>query len=77
MDYTFDIFSLFAGLFIILLGIVFIKWYKQISNFFGLGVTGYEKFRLAALIVCIIGILVSINMHIYVLRLIVKILIPQ
>lgn len=77
MDYNFDLNSMFLGLGIMLIGILFTRWYKQVSDFFGRGIASYGKFRLTAILTCVAGFLISLNLHILLLNWLVGILFPK
>jgi len=70
MDYKFDFTTMFIGIAIMCVGVLFLRFYKSISDFFGLP---YGKFRLASLIILIVGFLVLFNLHSLLLDLLIKI----
>lgn len=72
MQYEFSFGSLFLGLIILAVGIAFMRWYQVIADNMGSGVVSYDRYKLYALITCIIGIVVSVNLHWFILSAIVN-----
>lgn len=63
MEYEFSIESFFFGLGIFVIGILFMRFHQVIANNLGSGWPSYDRFKLWALIICIVGILVTLNLH--------------
>jgi len=67
MEYTFDLGTFFIGMIILLVGAAFMRWHQAIANNLGAGVMSYDKFKLWALGACILGFLVMLNLHWFIL----------
>jgi hypothetical protein len=67
MEYEFSFTAFFIGLVIVIVGIIFMRFYREICGFLGGGTSGYDRYRLAALIMCCFGVLVSLNLPIFIL----------
>ena len=63
MQYEFSIGSFFIGLLILLAGAAFVRWYQWVADNFGSGVVSYDRYRLVALLTCVLGLIVMINLH--------------
>ena len=68
MNYEFSVGSFFLGLMIVVAGVIFMRFHQWIADNFGGGLGSYDKYKLYALITCIIGFLVMTNLHILILR---------
>jgi len=77
MEYDFNFGSFFFGLLIVAIGVVFMRWHQTIANNLGSGASNYEKFKLWALITCIFGFIVSLNLHWFILGNIVNSIFPK
>ena len=76
MQYEFSLGAFFLGILILAAGIVFARYYQVIADNLGSGVMSYDRFRLAALITCGVGILVTLNLHTYILMSLLRIIFP-
>ena len=74
MDFTFSFGWMFGGIAIALAGGLVVIFYRQISEGLANGVSSYEKVKLFGIITVIVGLLVTANLHIFVLTLITNIL---
>lgn len=63
MNYEFSLASFFVGFIILAIGVVFVRFYQWVANNFGGGVASYERYRLYALLTCLLGVVVMINLH--------------
>jgi hypothetical protein len=63
MQYELSFGAFFAGLFILVLGIVFVRFHQWIADNFGSGVVSYERYKLYAFITCGLGLIVMVNLH--------------
>ena len=63
MEYTFSWGAFFFGIIILGVGAVLTIWYRPIADNFGGGVASYDRFRLAGIIGCAIGIIAMLNIH--------------
>jgi hypothetical protein len=61
--YEFSILWFFIGLAVTALGIAFLRFYKEVADNMGNGVASYDHYKIAALIVCGAGILMTFNLH--------------
>ena len=55
------------GLIIVTVGILFLRFYKQIADNMGSGVVSYERYKLVALCISGVGILIMFSLHVLVL----------
>jgi len=67
MEYTFSWGTFFVGILILLAGAGLTLWYRQIADNLGSGVSSYDRYRLAGLIACGLGLIVMLNLHTIVL----------
>ncbi|NTW62257.1 hypothetical protein HGB25_02505 [Candidatus Saccharibacteria bacterium] len=63
MPYEFSFGSFFVGFLIVAIGVAFMRWHRVLADNFGSGVASYDKARLWALITVLLGFVVSINLH--------------
>ena len=61
--YEFSFGSFFFGLVITLVGVAFMRWHQWIADNFGGGLGSYERYKLWALITCVVGFVVMSNIH--------------
>jgi hypothetical protein len=64
--------SFILGLIILAAGVAFMKYHQQVADSFGSGSVGYDRYKLAALIVCGVGIVIMTGLHTLILMLIVN-----
>jgi hypothetical protein len=76
MSYQFSIGWFFIGLIILAIGVAFIRWYQWLADNLASGVSSYDHFRLYALITCIVGLIVMVNLHTLLLRSFLGLLFP-
>ena len=67
MEYELSLGSFIIGLLILAIGVVFVRFYQWIADNFGAGVGSYERYRLYALLTCVLGVVVMVNLHIMLL----------
>jgi hypothetical protein len=67
MEYEFSVGSLVIGILIVIAGAAFMRWHQVIADNFGSGVSSYERFKLWALITCVVGFVVALNLHVFIL----------
>jgi hypothetical protein len=65
--YQFDLGSFFLGLLILAAGVAFVRWYQQVADNFGGGVSSYDRYKLWAFITCGVGLIVMVNLHTFLL----------
>jgi hypothetical protein len=61
--YEFSFLWFFIGIAVVLGGIVFMRYYKEIADNMGSGVASYNHYKIAALVICGAGILMTFNLH--------------
>lgn len=74
MDYEFSLGWMFGGLVIALAGGLIVIFYRQIAENLANGVSSYEHVKLFGIITVVVGLLVTANLHTFILGLIVKLL---
>lgn len=74
MDFTFSIGWLVGGLAIVAAGGAIVIFYRQIADNLANGVSSYEHVKLFGIITAIIGLLVAMNLHIFILTLLVNLI---
>ena len=67
MAYEFSFASFFIGFIIVAVGAAFMLWHQVIADNLGSGVSSYDRFKLWALITCIVGFVVMLNLHWFIL----------
>ena len=67
MNYTFDIGWFFGGIAITIAGALIVIFYKQIADGMVNGVSSYDKVKLFGVIAIIVGLLITANLHIFIL----------
>ena len=74
IDWSFSVTWLIVGLVIILGGGLTVFFYRQISDNLANGVSSYEKVKKYGVIAIIVGIIVTANLHTFVLELLVSLI---
>lgn len=74
MDFTFDFGWMAGGLVIALAGGLIVIFYRQIAENLANGVSSYEKVKLFGVITIVVGLLVTANLHIFLLTLITNLI---
>ena len=77
MQYEFSLGSFFIGFLILLAGVAFVRWHQWVANNFGSGVASYDRYKLYALLTCVLGLVVMINLHAVILQAIVNAIFPH
>jgi hypothetical protein len=77
MDYRFDFNVFLIGLIIMFIGVLFVKWHQKIADNLASGVVSYNKFKLVGLGICGLGLVVSLNLHYFILYNILLMIFPQ
>ena len=62
MDFNFSLAWLFGGIALVIVGILMVRYYKQIADNLMSGVSSYGHLRLAALITIGVGIAAATNL---------------
>lgn len=76
MSYEFSVGWFFIGLIVLTVGVAFVRWYQWVADNFGSGVASYDRYRLYALITCIVGLIIMVNLHTMLLRAFFRMLFP-
>jgi len=76
MNYEFTWGSFMVGILIIVAGALLTIYYQWIADNFGNGVGSYDRYRLYGVIACVLGFIVSINLHAMILRFALSSLFP-
>lgn len=74
MDFEFSFGWMFGGLAIALAGGLIVIFYRQIAENLANGVSSYERIKLFGVITVIVGLIVTANLHVFLLTLIVKLM---
>lgn len=74
MDFEFSFGWMFGGIAITIAGGLIVIFYRQIAENLANGVSSYDRVKLFGVITVIVGLLVTANLHIFVLQLIVHLL---
>lgn len=74
MDFTFSFGWMFGGLAIALAGGLIVFFYRPIAENLANGVSSYEKVKLFGVITVVVGLLVTMNLHIFILTFITNLL---
>ena len=74
MDFTFSFGWMAAGLVIAAIGGTVVYFHRPIAENLASGVASYDKVKLFGIIMSVIGLLVTANLHIIVLELFVKLI---
>ena len=67
MEYEFSFGMFFVGFLIVLAGVIFMRFHQTIADNLGSGMASYDRFKLWALITCGLGLIVSVNLHWFIL----------
>jgi hypothetical protein len=74
--YEFSLGSFFLGLLILAVGVAFMRWHQWVADNFGSGVSSYERYKFWALVTCVVGLIVMINLHVVILTWLLGWLLP-
>ena len=74
MDFTFSFGWMAIGIAITVAGALIVFFYRPISENLANGVSSYEHVKLFGIITAVVGMLVTANLHIFVLNLLVHLL---
>jgi hypothetical protein len=77
MEYQFDFNSFFVGLGIMLVGVLFVKWHQKIADNLASGAASYDRFKLVGLGICGLGLIVSLNLHYFILYNLILMIFPE
>ena len=74
MDFEFSLGWMFGGLAITLAGGLIVIFYRQIAEGLANGVSSYEKVKLFGIITIVVGLLVTANLHTFLLTFLVNLM---
>ena len=74
MNFTFDFGWVIGGIAIALAGGLIVVFHRQIAGNFKNSVSSYEKVKLFGIVTLIVGFLIAINLHIFILELITNLI---
>jgi uncharacterized membrane protein len=74
--YEFSIGAFFLGFLILLVGVAFMRWHQWVADNFGDGVSSYDRYKLWALVTCVVGFVVMVNLHTPLLIWLVELVFP-
>ena len=61
--YDFTIGALFVGLIVMAVGAAMVVFHQKLADNLGSGLSSYDRFRLAGLIVCGAGLVIALSLH--------------
>ena len=74
MEYEFSLGWLFGGIAIVVAGALIVIFYKQIADNLANGVSSYDRVKLFGIIAIIVGLIITANLHTFLLGLLVNLL---
>ncbi|MBQ2660657.1 hypothetical protein IJF93_01105 [Candidatus Saccharibacteria bacterium] len=74
MNYEFNLGWMFGGLLITLAGGLVVIFYRQISESLANGVSSYERVKLFGVITIILGLIITANLHIFLLTMLTNLM---
>ena len=72
--YEFSWMWFFIGIITIVVGVLFMRFYKEIADNMGSGVASYQRYKLVALGICGAGMIMMFNVHTLVIAFIAKLI---
>lgn len=70
MKYEFSIGWCIFGIILTALGLLLVRFYKQVADNFGWGANSYNKYQMIGVGMCVVGIIMIFNLHTLILDLI-------
>ena len=74
MDFTFDFGWMIGGLLIAAAGGAIVIFYQQIAENLANGVSSYEHVKLFGIITIVVGLIITANLHTFILTLLVNLI---
>lgn len=74
MDFTFDFGWMAGGIVITIIGVLIVVFYRQIAENLVNGVSSYDRVKLFGIITAVVGLLITANLHTFILTLIVNLM---
>lgn len=74
MDFTFDFGWMIGGLVIAAAGGAIVIFYRQIAENLANGVSSYGRVKLFGIITIVVGLIVTANLHTFILTLLVRLI---
>jgi hypothetical protein len=68
--------SFMVGVLILAAGVAFVRWHQWVADNFGSGVGSYEQYKFWAVMTCLVGLVVMINVHSVILNWLLGWLLP-
>ena len=68
MSYEFSLGWFFIGVMILIVGVLFARFHQVIADNMGSGVMGYDRYKLWAVGICGLGLVVAVNLHTTILK---------
>jgi hypothetical protein len=68
MDYEFSWGAFMIGVIITIIGVLVLRFYQPLADNLSSGAVSYDRFKLAGLIGTIVGIIVMLNLHTFLIR---------
>ncbi len=63
MDYKFSVAWFVVGFLIVVVGGLFLKYHQFVADNFGSGLGSYDRYKLAAMITILVGLIAMVNLH--------------
>ncbi len=63
MNYEFSWGWFFIGCIVMVIGIIFVRYYQVVADNLGGGAGSYERYRLYGVIACLVALIVMLNLH--------------
>ena len=76
MQYEFSLGSFVFGIMIVIAGVLIVRFHAWLADNFSGGVGSYDKFKLAGVIACVVGLVVMVNLHTLILGALVQAIFP-
>ena len=68
MSYEFSLGWFFIGVMILIVGVLFARFHQVIADNMGSGVMSYDRYKLWAVGICGLGLVVAVNLHTTILK---------
>jgi hypothetical protein len=77
MEWTFSWGWFFAGIAILIVSLLILKFHRLIADNLANGIQSYDKIKLVAVIGAIVGLIVMANLHTLIIYMILRIIMPN
>jgi uncharacterized membrane protein YidH (DUF202 family) len=68
--------SFIVGLLILAAGVALMRWHQWAGDNFGSGYSSYERYKFWAIVACVLGFIVMVNLHTVILRFLIGLILP-